>query len=97
MATQFEPEIGSWYKNAEGLSFEVIAMDDGTVEIQYFDGAIEELELDSWYQMELTQREAPEDWTGPFDELERDDRGELDEAVRPQSWSGPLDTLEWDE
>ncbi len=96
MATQFEPEIGSWYKNSEGLSFEVIALDDGTVEIQYFDGAIEELDIDSWYEMDLAPREPPEDWTGPFDELERDDRGELDEAVRPQSWSGPLDTLEWD-
>ena len=28
MATNAEPEIGAWYKNTEGESFEVIAMDD---------------------------------------------------------------------
>lgn len=99
MATNVEPEIGAWYKNTEGESFEVIAMDDdeGIVEIQYFDGAVEELDRDTWYEMELVQREPPEDWSGPFDDLEKDDFGDTESVRHPEDWSGPLDTIEWEE
>jgi len=99
MATAFNPEIGAWYKNLEGESFEVIAVDEqeGIVEIQYFDGAVEELDLDTWYEMELIPREAPEDWSGPFDDLEKDDFGDTEMVRHPEDWSGPLDTLEWEE
>lgn len=99
MSTQFEPEIGDWYKNEEGLSFEVVAVDsdEGLVEIQYFDGAIEELDMETWYELGVTPREPPEDWSGPFDDLEKDDLGDTEEATRPEDWSGPLDTLDWEE
>jgi hypothetical protein len=96
MPTEFEPEVGDWYKNPEGMSFEVIAVDEdeGVIEIQYFDGALEEIDTDSWYEMELVAREPPEDWSGPFDDLERDDLDEADAAVHPLDWSGPLDALD---
>ena len=34
------PSIGAWYRHTGGDSFEVVAFDedDGTIEIQYFDG-----------------------------------------------------------
>jgi len=99
MTTQVEPEIDGWYKNSEGLSFEVIAVDEdeGMVEIQHFDGAVEELDLESWYALDLTPREPPEDWSGPFDDLEKDDMGDTEEARHPENWLGPLDRLEWEE
>jgi len=99
MATEVEPEIGAWYKNAEGESFEVIATDEdeGIVEIQYFDGAVEELDWDTWYELDLVSREPPEDWSGPFDDLEKDDFGDTEEVRHPEDWNGPLDTLEWEE
>ncbi len=98
MPTEFEPEVGGWYDDAEGQSFEVIAIDDeeGIVEIQYFDGAVEELDKDSWYEMTLVAREAPEDWSGPFDDLERDDFGDTETVRHPEDWSGPLDSLDWE-
>jgi hypothetical protein len=96
MATQFEPEIGQWYKNAEGMSFEVIAVDEdeGIVEIQYFDGALEEIDTESWYELDMEPRQPPEDWSGPFDDLERGDLDEAETAVHPLDWSGPLDALD---
>ena len=38
------PVIGSWYRKRGGETFEVVAIDpkDRTIEIQYFDGAVEE-------------------------------------------------------
>jgi hypothetical protein len=63
------PAIGKWYERPGGDSFEVVALDgdDGTIEIQYFDGAVEELDLEEWAQEEIRETEAPEDWTGSVD------------------------------
>ena len=42
MTTIPQPAIGDWYRNPGGMPFEVVAYDDddGTIEIQYFDGTI---------------------------------------------------------
>lgn len=70
----------------------MVALDDDarTVEIQYFDGSVEELDLDAWYAMELDTIEAPEDWTGPVDDVERDDLGYTDDAMQSEDWNRPL-------
>jgi hypothetical protein len=73
-----DPIIGNWYRNQEtGNDFEVVALDEDaqTVEIQYFDGELEDLDLDAWYELPIDPIEAPEDWSGPFDEMEADDLG----------------------
>ncbi len=73
-----DPIIGNWYRNEEtGNDFEVVALDEDaqTVEIQYFDGELEDLDLDAWYELPLEIIEAPEDWSGPYDEIEPDDLG----------------------
>jgi hypothetical protein len=67
-----QPNIGEWYRNPGGV-FEVVAYDedDGTIEIQYFDGTIEELEREDWNAQwkegTLEAGEAPEDWSGSVD------------------------------
>ncbi|MDG4554263.1 MAG: hypothetical protein P9E24_08445 [Candidatus Competibacter sp.] len=73
-----DPIIGNWYRNEEtGNDFEVVALDEDAqvVEIQYFDGELEELDLDAWYELPLEIIEAPEDWSGPYDEIQPDDLG----------------------
>ena len=44
------PGIGEWYRHTGGDSFEVVAFDedDGTIEIQYFDGTVEEMDTEDW-------------------------------------------------
>ncbi len=79
-----DPIIGNWYRNEDtGNDFEVVALDEDaqTVEIQYFDGELEELDLDAWYELPLEAIETPEDWSGPFDELEPDDLGYDEEEL----------------
>jgi hypothetical protein len=79
-----DPIIGNWYRNEEtGNDFEVVALDEDaqTVEIQDFDGELEELDLDAWYELPLEAIETPEDWSGPFDELEADDLGYDEEEL----------------
>src|SRR6187399_395542 len=46
-----QPSIGDWYRQKEGGAlFEVVALDDddGTIEIQYFDGTVEEMDVEDW-------------------------------------------------
>lgn len=95
MATDLLPVVGNWYKTLTGETFEVVALDteDGTVEIQYFDGTIEELDLESWDDVSLGQVAAPEDWSGSLD-MELEDYGVDLEAVIFDDWSNPLDRFE---
>ena len=70
------PELGEWYRRPDSREpFRVVAIDDGlgTIDIQYFTGDIEELELAVWLELAPRQIEPPEDWTGPYD-------GELDDG-----------------
>jgi hypothetical protein len=73
MATPQQPAIGDWYRLSGGALFEVVALDDddGTIEIQYFDGTVEEMDIEDWEtQWEdggLEAAEAPEDWSGSVD------------------------------
>ena len=74
MATEFEPRVGDWYRTITGDNFEIVALDldDDTLEIQYFDGMIEELDMDTWSELNIVPIEPPEDWSGSLD-IERDD------------------------
>ena len=63
------PVVGDWYRRPGGALFEVVAIDrdDATVEVQHFDGTLEEFELESWEEQEFEEAQAPEDWTGSVD------------------------------
>lgn len=99
MQDRYEPSVGDWYKDEEGRSFEVVAVDedDGSVEVQYFDGSLEEYDIEIWSELELEPVSPPEDWTGPFDDLERDDLGDTETPLRPEDWDGPWDNLDRDD
>ena len=76
MIGELDPVEGSWYHHLDmGQDFMVVDVNEreGTVDIQHFDGDIEELEMEEWEEMDLEEIEPPEDWTGPLDDLESDD------------------------
>jgi Family of unknown function (DUF6763) len=78
MIGEFDPIEGNWYHNiGKEQNFMVVVVSEtgGTVDIQYFDGDLEELEMEEWEEMDLEEIEPPEDWTGPLDKLEPDDLG----------------------
>ena len=57
MPMEHEPFVGKTYEDADGVAFEILAFDedDGTIEIQYADGSLDEIDLDTWYEMDLQQ------------------------------------------
>ena len=83
------PIVDSWYHQAEkAQKFLVTAIDEhsDTVEIQYFDGTLDEIDLVTWYGMEVELVEAPEDWTGPVD---MEDLASIDAEMSSEDWEAP--------
>ena len=56
MPTESAPIVGNWYRHLDkGQKFEVVAIDEDAriVETQHFDGDIEEIDLDDWYELDI--------------------------------------------
>lgn len=97
MATEFDPIIDNWYYYLDkGQRFRVVAMDEEsqTVEVQYFDGNVDEYELEIWYQLDIEPCEAPENWSGPLDIGNIDDLGTEITDTNHSDWDEPLDEFE---
>lgn len=84
MPTLALPSIEQWFEDIEtGRAFRVIAVDEenDSIEIQYYDGDLGELDFASWRESAIIPIEAPEDARGPFDDVEIDDLGYSDPDV----------------
>ncbi len=93
MPTEADPIVGNWYQHLDkGREFEVVAVDEegGVVEIQYFDGDTDEVGLDEWCGLDIEPIAEPEDWTGPLDDVERDDLGYTETDMQPDDWAAAV-------
>lgn len=95
MTRVIKPEIGAWYQTAEGEYLEVVAYDleEDTIEVQFYDGTVEEYDADSWEQLQLGPAEPPEDWAGSLD-VSKDDYGVDLDRPAGESAGNPLDLLD---
>lgn len=96
LLTRQEIQIGNWYRMPDGDVFEVVALeaDRGLLEIQYFDGTVEELGIDNCLLGGIKASAPPEDYTGSLD-IEREDYGvEFADTTAGSSWDDPLDALD---
>ncbi len=89
-----KPVVGQWYRDGADELFEVVAIDDHdeTIEIQYFDGTVAEMDFDSWnenlVERLLESAAPPEDWSGAADVEAEDLDWDADDAVLAD-WSRP--------
>jgi hypothetical protein len=89
-----KPIVGQWYRGGTDELFEVVAIDhqDQTIEIQFFDGSVSEVDFDTWNEQlreELIESaDAPEDWSGAVDVEARDLDRDFEDTARPD-WSSP--------
>src|SRR5713101_6052589 len=83
MPIEEEPIVGATYQDEEGRSFEVISFDEdeGTIEVQYEDETVDEIDLDAWYEMELKRVAKPKDEknSDKEEDLEEDDADDYDD------------------
>lgn len=99
MANRLAPVVGKWYSHRDkGELFQVVALDEdsGTIEIQDFDGGVDELDLDDWRQLQVESAAQPEDWGGAVDDVEPDEFGytDLERTAGPAEAEQPATTWE---
>ena len=89
---QTHPLIGEWFRAANGESFEVVDVDEdhNAIEIQHFDGTLEELDSEAWQAMYVEPASPPEDFSGSLD-MPDEDLGSWDGAKYHAS---PLDVMD---
>ena len=94
MAVQY-PVIGQWFRRPDGTLFEVVAIDEEalTVEIQQFDGTIDEVDIERWPDLLLVEAAAPEDISGSLD-MDPEDLGVKSENDLPVGYHDPLAFLD---
>ena len=91
--------IGEWYQDVvENLYFEVVAVDasGGSIEIQYLDGEVSEIDQDSWEEMTLNPASPPEDASAAFEMSMPDNNWDNDLSINPSGWNNPLNSIEPD-
>ena len=91
-----EPIIGRWFRKPGESVFEVVAIDEdaATVEIQLFDGTIDEIDVETWPNLMLIEVAAPEDWSGSVDMDPEDFDGKKSANESPTGYQDPLDFLD---
>jgi hypothetical protein len=98
-----EPIRGQWYQNVEeDETFRVLSVDEDSelIEIEYLDGDIEEVDLETWHEMDLETCDEPEGWSDndedddDFDEDEEED--DEDEDEDDDDWDEDEDD-DWDD
>jgi len=94
MAVQ-SPTIGQWFRRPNGTLFEVVAIDEdaATIEVQQFDGTIDEFDAEAWPNLLLIEAAAPEDWSGSMDMDPEDYVGKKDKE-QPVGYQDPLSFLD---
>ena len=92
MSNELDPIPDQWYTHLDkGQQFYVTAFDEpnDTVEIQHFDGDIEEFSLEEWRELDIELSAAPENWAGALDIAEQDDLGTEITDTSPDDWREP--------
>ncbi|HEU4653281.1 MAG TPA: DUF6763 family protein [Steroidobacteraceae bacterium] len=97
MGRDYDPVQGKWYQDLEENEiFQVLSVDpdEEIIELQYENGDIEEIDLDTWHELDLEHAEEPEGWASD-DEDEEDDE-DLEEEDEDEDWDEDEDD-DWDD
>jgi hypothetical protein len=93
----YDPIKGQWFEDLEENEiFLVLSVDPDTelVEIQYENGDIEEIDLDTWHELDLDRTTEPEGWAS--DATASDDKEEED-VEDDEDWDEDDEDDDWDD
>jgi len=99
MPMEEEPVVGKTYEDADGVAFEILAFDedDGTIEIQYADGSLDEIDIDTWYEMDLQQVKNVDKPNEDADEEDEDEDDEKPKVAKDDDEDDDYDDFDEDE
>jgi hypothetical protein len=96
VARDYDPVQGQWYEDLEENEiFKVLSVnpDEEIIEVQYENGDIEEIDLDTWHELDLERAEEPEGWASD----EEEDEDEEEEDFDDDDWDEDEDDDDWDD
>ena len=96
MARDYDPVQGQWFEDLEENEiFRVLSVDpdEEIIEVQYENGDIEEIDLDTWHELDLERAEEPEGWASDDDDEEEEEEEDEDE----DDWDEDEDDDDWDD
>ncbi len=100
MSREYEPAVGQWYENIdENESFRVLSVDEDAelVELEYLDGDIEEIDLETWHELDLDKIDEPEGWAGSAEDEDEDEEEEEKDDL-DETWDeDDEDDEDWDD
>lgn len=76
MSRDHNPVPGKWYESLDDEEiFRVLSVDEDAelIELQYEDGDVEEIDYETWQELDLELAEEPEGWSGSEDDDEDDE------------------------
>lgn len=101
MSREYEPAVGQWYENIdENESFRVLSVDEDAelVELEYLDGDIEEIDLETWHELDLDKIDEPEGWAGSAEDEDDEEEEEEEKDDLDETWDeDDEDDEDWDE
>ncbi len=81
MPIQEDPVVGATYEDPDGQTFEVTDVDEneGAIEVRYDDGSVDEIDIDTWYEMELRRLEGGGEGAGDEEDEEEERPARVDD------------------
>ena len=76
MSRDHNPVPGKWYESLDDEEvFRVLSVDEDAelIELQYEDGDVEEIDYETWHELDLDLTEQPEGWSDDADEAAEDE------------------------
>jgi hypothetical protein len=95
VARDYDPVQGQWYEDLEENEiFRVLSVDpdEEIIEVQYENGDIEEIDLDTWHELDLEHAQEPEGWASDDDDDEDEEEDEDED-----DWDDDDDDLDDDD
>ena len=93
MSRDHNPVPGKWYESLDDDEvFRVLSVDEDAelIELQYEDGDVEEIDYETWQELDLELTEQPEGWSDTEDDDEDDD-DDLDDDEEDDDWDDDED------
>ncbi|MDH5301289.1 MAG: hypothetical protein OEW58_08010 [Gammaproteobacteria bacterium] len=97
MLNELSPIVDQWYQHPDqGQPFLIVDIDDDAeaIEIQYFDGTMDELSFSEWEGMTIEECATPDSWSGGLEEPD----AEIDEITAEfldddDDWNNSYETM----
>jgi hypothetical protein len=82
VARDYDPVQGQWFEDLEENEiFRVLSVDpdEEIIEVQYENGDIEEMDLDTWHELDLERASEPEGWASDDEKDAEEEEEDEDE------------------